>query len=198
MAASKRIPLTDIQKRQVYMSLASRSMWKTGLEFGFEKYYPTAKAINQAVKMVKLEVESDPEKYAITPDLIETVRSAMASRMKDPKAGNSLANIGVKSVLGRVAGEEYKELDDKDLVLNANKKSWILINRKLDRILKSGKKIDDLSLGYLTSLVDKVFDKARIVKGEATENIAIRSKIDININPQQALEEVIKRRYGSS
>ena len=180
-----KIPLNDIKKKLIYQSLANKSFYDTGIEFGFDKYYPNKLALTQAVMRIRKEVVLDPIKFAVSNDVVEMVEAALKDRFQNPASTKIM-----------ISGAEINldELDEKALVLRGKKAAWLLLNKKLNMLARSPKELGKTNLAALANVAGIAFDKGQIVKGEATENIAIRAKIDQNIDPLDALSEVMKRR----
>jgi hypothetical protein len=82
--------------------------------------------------------------------------------------------------------------------LRGKRVAWLLLNKKLNLAAKNKKELDKIPAVSLAQIASTVFDKAQIVNGEATENIALRAKIDDNITPEVALEEILKRRLAET
>ena len=59
---------------------------------------------------------------------------------------------------------------------------------------KSRKALNQQSLPALTTAFAILFDKSQIIKGEATEHVAVMGKIDSDIKPEQAIDMVLKMR----
>jgi hypothetical protein len=184
-----KIKLDDIQKRQVFMKLSQKSYLDVGMEFGFDKYYPNKLALRQAVRRIFEEVSKDPEKFSIGKDALELVKTNIYDRYQNP----------IPQKISMAGGEEIDlaKLDEKELVLRGKKVAWLLLNKKMNMAVKNSKELGKVSLGTLASVAGIVFDKAQIVRGEATENIALRAKIDENISPTDALSEILKRRENN-
>lgn len=176
--------LTDVQKRSVFKSLANKSQHATGLEFGFDKHYKSNTAIVNAVNKVYRQVKENPERYAVSPELVDMVESGMQTR-------RTLGNAANETGLATVAEQAYENLDTKSLVISAKKKSWIILNKMLDKTLKSRKALNKESMMAIAKIAGITFDKGQIVQGEATEHIALRAKIDPTMSVEEMLQQMI-------
>lgn len=178
--------LTQEQEAEIFRHLAYKSAYETGLEFELDKTYTDAKAVRNAVTNVYLKVKKNPAKWGVTEDVLKLVADAMANRQL-VQTRNNLP----------MAEKEIEQGDIKVLVTGVRDKTWRLIDRKLQRASKSNKKLDAIGLRELGTLAGIAFDKAQIISGQATENIALMGKIEGNINPQDALDLVLKMREAT-
>jgi hypothetical protein len=179
-------PLTDIQKGLLFKKLAGSTLVEAGLSFGLDKYYDSKIAIKNAVQRYYGQVLTDPDKYGVSDEIAKMVQDSMYERYMNPVSNK---------VQVRGTGEfDLEHLDEKNLVLRGKKMSWLLLNKKLNAAAKSKKELDKVSIPALASVAGITFDKAQIVNGEATENIALRAKIDENISVDDAINEILKRR----
>lgn len=174
------------QEADIFRHLAYKSAYETGLEFGLDKTYKDAKAIRNAVTNIYNKVKKNPARYHVTEDVMKLVQAAMANRALT----TTRQNISV-------AEKEIDAGDIKQVVTGVRDKTWRLIDRKLTRMSKSNKKLDQIGLRELGTLAGIAFDKAQIISGQATENIALMGKIESNINPAEALDLVLKMREAT-
>lgn len=153
------------------------------MEFGIDKYHKSSNAIRAQVNKVYREVKETPEKYAISPEVLKMVEDGMASRtMGRPKALEAI---------------QVEKVSEKELVVGAGRKAWLLLNRKLDVLAKDKKAFNEESLMNIAKMAGITFDKSQIVKGEATEHISLKAQIDQNITPEQALEQLLRFREAN-
>lgn len=174
--------LTLVEKRGVFKELANKSQYQVGVEFGFDKWVDNSLKVVNLVNKVYREVKENPDKFAINNEVVEIVEKGMQSRK----------HLGPYSSLQ--ATKEPKDIELKNLVLGASKKSWVLLNQKLDYIARNRKAFKNESLLALAKMAGISFDKAQIMKGEATEHISIKAKIDENISSTEALNHLLKIR----
>lgn len=174
------------READIFRHLAYKSAYETGLEFELDKIYTDAKAIRNAVNNVYAKVKKNPERWAIAPEVLSLVADAMANRqLSQTRQAMPLAE------------KEIEGGDIKHLVTGVRDKTWRLIDRKLQRASKSNKKLDAIGLRELGTLAGIAFDKAQIISGQATENIAMMGKIEGNINPADALSLILKMREAN-
>lgn len=174
------------QETEIFRHLAYKSVYETGLEFGFDKTCKDAKAVRNAVTNIYNKVKKNPTKYGVTDDVMKLVQDAMANRALSTTR-NQIT----------IAEKEIETGDIKNVVTGVRDKTWRLIDRKLSRMSKSNKRLDNVGLRELGTLAGIAFDKAQIISGQATENIAHYAKIEGNINPKEALDLILKMREAT-
>lgn len=178
--------MTDEESAEIFKNMAYQSSYETGLKFGFEKHYKDAKSIRNAVNNIYQRVSKNPERFGISQDVMKIVKDAMANR----------ALVRISNNIPK-AEAEIDSKDIKNTLSGVRDKAWMLIDRKLTRASKSNKRLDDISLQQLGTIAGIAFDKSQILSGQATENIAVMGKIEGNINPQDALDLVLRMREAN-
>lgn len=175
--------LSKEQEFELYKTLAYKSSLEVGLQFEFDKTYKDNLAIRNAVMNIYRKVRDRAEEYGATPELVQTVKNAMAHR-------------GLVSSRKEVskAETEIDSQDIKHLATGIRDKAFRLIDRKLTRVGKSKKALDAVSFRDLGTIAGIAFDKSQILMGQATENIAVMGKIEGNIDPKEAIDLVLKTR----
>lgn len=174
---------TDLQKRQIFKALANKSIHAVGLEFGLDKHYDTKTKITNVIYTIYKEVKASPEKFGLNTEVVQMVEKGIEER----KAKRGSALLTQESTV-------VDPLDEKGLVVGAKKKVWVLLNAKLDYLGKNRAAFRNESLMSLAKVAGIVFDKAQLVEGNATENIAIRAKVDPNMSSEEALSQLMKLR----
>lgn len=182
--------LTPEKKCDIFRMLGSKSIVETGLEFGFDKHYKNTTAVKNAVYKIYKQVSQEPEKFPISPDVVEFVKGIMQNR-----------SITVKKVTDAPTLAESNESllnqDFKDILIQGRRKAFTLLNKKMERIGSSKKKLDEVNISSLAQVFGILFDKAQIITGESTENIAVLAKIDKDMTPEEALQAVLKSRENN-
>lgn len=181
--------LDAIKKGSLFKMLASKTLYEVGLEYGFDKKYKDSKAVKGAVYRIYQEVKKDPAKYYVQPETVELVTTSMTTRLSSP-----VIVKGGAASLREKNDELINKTDIKSLVISGRNKAYSLISHKMDRLGASKKKLDAVSVGELAKVFGILFDKAQIIQGEATEHVAIMAKVSKDMNPEQALETVLKMR----
>ena len=177
------------KEAEIFKQLAYKSTAEVGLEYNFDKVYPTKVAIRNAVCAIRTKVKTHPDNYTefgITPEVQDLVTAAAETRNVAPahkrQALKQLEiDLDPKMVLGKILG-----------------KTLALVDRKLDIVTKSRKKLEATSFKELGVIAGIAFDKRQILLGEATQNIAVMAKIDINVSPEEALRMVSEMREVNS
>lgn len=172
---------------QIFKALGQKSALQVGLQFGFDKVYKDNRSIRNAVQSIYNKIKNNSEEYGVNQEIVEMVETSMAER-KHAVVGSQEPSLAEK---------EEESLDFKEMVTNIRDKSFGLISKKLDMVSSSKKKLDALSFKELGVIAGIAFDKTQILKGEATEHIAVAAKISENITPEQAIEIALNNREAT-
>ena len=172
---------TDTEKRAMFKALASKSYYNVGIDFGLDKHLDSRLRIINAVSAVYREVLNDPNRFAVPQETIELVQHGLEGRKG-------------KGVEGAVDDKTLEELDLGKLVLGARTKAWVLLNRKLDYLMRNKKAFRNESIQKLAWVSGLSFDKAQIQQGNATEHIAVLAKVKDGITVQEAMQALLKNR----
>ena len=176
--------LSNIQKGKLFEALAGKSQYEVGIEFGLgDKFNNNVKLLNYVQSVVK-EVREDPKKFDISKDVLRLVERGMENR--------KLSGKGKPREL-----EVTGKLDAKDLVLTIRNKALVLLNKKLDYLAKHPRAFRGESIMQIAKVAGIAFDKAQIVKGEATEHIMLKAKIDDRITSEEAVTQLLKFREST-
>lgn len=177
--------LTPEKKGAIFRMLASKPMYQTALEFEFDKHYKDSRAVRNAVYKIYQDVKKEPDKYFVSQDVVDLVVQAIQERGKTVPAGTQSL---------REKSDAIQTQDIKEVVQTGRKKAYILLNSKMDRIASSKKRLDETSITALAQVFGIIFDKAQILNGEATENVAIHAKLDKDMKPEDAIAMVLQMR----
>jgi len=176
--------LTDETKGKMYKALASKSYAEVAVDFKIDVHYSSAAGYRNAVYRIAKEVENDPEKFGVTPDVVEIVKTSAEDRKSNPQA-----NLTNPDETGLVDFSNITEV-----TLTTRNKVGELIHKKLDYLTHNKKALEKVNLVQLTTAFGTLFDKARILQGEATENIAVKAKITKDMDPDEALDQLLNMR----
>lgn len=168
----------------IFKTLSTKTLYETGIAFGLDKHYKDSRAVTNAVYNIYRKVIAHPERYAVQPETVLIVKGVVSER--------AVSKTTTSTLREKLDSEENP--DFKELVLSGRKKAFKLLNMKMDRVMKSGKAIDEVGITALAQTFGILFDKAQIVSGEATENIAVLAKIDKNMSSEDALAAILKMR----
>ena len=178
------INLTDVQKSSLFKSLATKTFYDVGIEYGFDKHYKTPASIKTAVYTLYRRVLAEPEKYSVHPEVLSLVSKAIQERGILKSAPN----------LKPTMAEQGDLSDIKALLLSNRDVASRLIHKKL-RVLDTSKKaLKGESIVSLGKIFGILFDKAQIIQGQATEHILQLSHINVDMSPSEAIDAVIKMR----
>lgn len=172
------------RKAEIFKTLAHTTTYETGLKFGFDKVYKDRKAISNAISKIYRDVKHDPVKFGVEIETAKVVEEAVSNR----------AVTKGRSVISQADREEIQKEDIKSIVTSVRNKSFLLLDAKLDMLAKSKKKLSQVPFQQLGTIAGIAFDKTRLLSGEATEHILQYSKIDKNMDPEEALNMVIAQR----
>lgn len=179
--------LTPEKKHALFKLMADHTLYETGVALGMDKHYKNTSSLKQAVRKHYVEVRENPAEFGITQETVDLITKIVSSRQ----------TTTFKGADNRTIAERKAELANKDiteLVLTGRTKAMSLVHRKLDMIDKSTKELKSTSLQALTTAAAILFDKGQIVQGQATENIAVLSKVADDMTPDEALDMILKTR----
>lgn len=152
-----------------------------GLEFGFDKHLTKPTQVINAVNKIYREVKENPKAFYISQEVLELVEKGILDRRTKK---NELLNPPM----------DPGKINEKDLIVGVKNKAWTLLDQKLNYLFKNKKAFRNESVISLAKIAGIAFDKSQIMKGEATEHIALRAKIDDNISSQDAVTQLLKFR----
>ena len=179
--------LTPAKKAGIFRKLAEKSIYETGIHFEFDKIYKSNASIRNSVYKIYQEVCQDPAKFSLSQETVDLVVDVVKNRN------------GVASRVPTVKEQTSEKIDFKDLAIKGRNKALKLAHAKMDRISSSKKKLDAVSVGELAKVYGIFFDKAQIIRGEATEHVAVLSRnIKDGMTPEEALNMVLKMREANN
>ena len=184
-------PLSNKQKKEVVYDLEKLTYWQVAMKSGIDKYYKRKNSAIDFIRKVYLDVKSRPQSFGISQEKLEAVQKALDSRNLRLQRGEIMIK---PNQTPEVPKDDLTTLDTKALVTRAKKSSWVLLNKKLDMIDKSPKALKMVQVGTLAQVAGIVFDKGQIAKGEATEHVLLRAKIDDSLTNEQKLELILSQR----
>lgn len=176
----------------MFKMLATKSSYETGLAFELDKHYKNAQTVGSTVIRIFNEVKNNPDKFLISADTVELVTKAVEARSALTRKGEARTTLREKL-------DETKNKTFEELVLDNSAKAWQLLALRLDDGLSSRKKREKISLGEAAKVAGIMFDKKQLTEGKATEHVSLMSKVDTTLNPEQAMDLVLKmREYNSA
>jgi len=168
-------------KVELFKSLASQPLYEVGVAYNMDRFYKNKVAIKNAVYKIYNDIRHKPEDYGLAIETVNLVVDAVQNRSAAPSTSLQVDNT---------------KLETKELLGNIQGKTLRLLDRRLDLLSKSKKKLESVSLTQLGTLAGIIFDKNQIIKGEATQHVAVHAKIDKDMSPDQLIEFVQKTREG--
>lgn len=178
--------LDENKKYGVFKALATKTFEQVGYEFGFDKHYKDSVGMKNAVHRVYMEVKTDPERFAVDKGVYDLVLNAVAERSS--RRGRTAIDASL-----REANLLAKE-DTKALLTNTRNDVLSVIYAKVKTIAASKKKLDAVPLGTLAQTFGILFDKAQILQGEATENVAVLAKVKDNLPADELLKIILSQK----
>lgn len=183
--------LTDQEKKVLVKDLVANSFNQAGINAGMDKHYKNRGSLVSAVRKIYNEVKMNPEQFSVSQDIIDLIEKNLKERQ----------SIMVGKTNDSIIQKEKKELSKmtvQELVNENSKKSAILLHKKLDMIGKSKRELSSVGLGTLVTAYGITFDKARLIVGESTENIAVLAKIKTeDMTPEQMMDIMLKKREAN-
>lgn len=177
--------IPDKTKGEMYKALANRSYAQVGVEFKIDVHYKNQDGYRNAVFRIKKEVEQNPEKYGVTPEVVEIVKKSAEERRANPHAGD-IIEADTSALL------DFS--DTKAVTIGGRNKAAQLLHKKMDMINSSKKLLEKENLVSLAKVFGIFFDKAQILQGEATEHIQMKAKITKDMTPDEALDQLLNMR----
>ena len=135
------------------------------------------------VNKVYRDVKEEPKTYGISQDVIDLVEKSMIDR----RTKKEMIQIP----------PDIRHIDDRDLIVGVKNKAWLLLDQKLNYLIKNRKAFRNESVMALAKIAGIAFDKTQIMKGEATEHIALKAHIKDDTTSSEALNQLlsIRERY---
>lgn len=175
--------LTDEQMGQLYLSLKTKTFMQASIDIGLGKHYSTGSLVPTSQKIAAM-VRLDPAKYGLKPEKLLEVDYAIRER--------NVRTTSKETALEKNLAEENQSF--KNILEDTRMGLLDIVSRKVKRLGRSNKKIDEANLGTLVTSLAILIDKTQLIRGEATENVAVLAKIDQNISPEAALDMILKMR----
>lgn len=186
--------LNDQAKKKIFQDLSRMGRYQAAVHAGLDKKVKRGdkRTLERIISKVVAEVRADPKRFEIGNDMLEIVDRAMEERrvggpgpMRDPR-----------KFLPATPEEDMslEEMPVKMLVTRANRGAWFLVNKKLEKLVKTPSLLSKVSLDTLVRTAGISFDKSQIVKGEATQHIALKAKVDVNVSPEEKLQMILQIR----
>lgn len=176
------------EARRIFLATREKPHIQVAYDFGLDRFYSTESSMMSKMSKTIRMVLDNPEEYDITQSDIISVEEATRQRSilkrSDPMSGLSV--------------RQKNELETKsivDTVTSARDLATGLLFRKLKQLDASKGMLKKESMVNLAKVAGILIDKGQILRGEATQNIAVLSKhIRSDMSAEDALSAIIKER----
>jgi hypothetical protein len=175
--------LIEGEAGRIFLHLEDKNHLEVAYLFGMDRYFSTESSMRSAVTRAYNLVLENPSKYDILPEKAGYIQGLVSSRgivKKDPETVRE--------------ENELKKLDITGMILSTRDLAAGLVRRKLDYLDKHPKALQEEKLKDLGWLLGVLFDKGQIIRGEATEHIAVMSSLPEHMNPDEALKAILQMR----
>lgn len=182
--------LTKKDKLKIFNDAAKYSYLDVGRVNDLEEWYSSDASMRAAVGRIVRDVGEHPESYGISSDKVKMVKEIIDERKQSGK--NQAAKVYEKKKV-----EAYMDKPIEEIVTSNRNKLSAIMNKKADMLLKDEKQLKETSLSQLSTAFGVMFDKGQILRGEATEHIAFQGNISQDMDPNEAIEAVVKMRESN-
>ena len=94
-------------------------------------------------------------------------------------------------------GQEVREIETEDMVSMAKQTrnlSLGVLENALVHLMSDPEKLAKTNIATLATVFGIMYDKTQLMQGLSTQNIAINAKVDVNMNSDEAIQELNKMR----
>jgi hypothetical protein len=179
--------LSDREKVRIFNEAAKNSYLEVGYNNDLDEYYSSDASIRTTVGRIVREVSDHPSSYNISEDKAKMVKELIEGRKKSGRT-DSVKNYSKKKV------QQHMEKPLQEIVEGNRDMLSAVMHKKLRSLLKNNSELKDTSLSQISGAFSVMFDKSQIMLGKATENIAIQGNIDKDMEPEDAIDTVVKMR----
>lgn len=131
-----------------------------------------------------------PNAEALEPEEVERQKHAEKQRRQ-------MQRIRGKEPTEKLRSQEIRAMKTEEMVDLAKGTRDLTLNilgQKLQSILSDEEQMKKVNLATLATVFGIMYDKTQLMQGLSTHNIAVNAKIDVNMNSDQAIEELNKMR----
>lgn len=166
----------------IFLAMENAGNIEVAYKFGLDRYFNTEPSMRSAVTRAYNLVLENPLEYEITTEKAAYIQGIVTSRqiMRKPETLRE--------------AKEIEEMDISKMVLNTRNMTASLIQRKLEYLDEHPRALQEESLANLVKVFTGLFDKGQIIQGAATEHIAVMSKIDNRLSPEEAMKAIMQMR----
>ena len=183
--------LSPEKYKEFYKLLVTHNYAEAASQIGMDAYYQGASLRTAGYQIMKdITEQGGPKSIGIDEELAEMVEQSIESRKvfkgRKPEAPTQELEFTPTDMLDPT--------DSKQVVVGGRNKAAMLLHKKFDMINKNPKMLKETSLSQLGTVFGILFDKSQIIQGQATENIAVMSKISDDMSPEDTLNAILKDR----
>jgi len=94
-------------------------------------------------------------------------------------------------------GQEVREIETEDMISMAKQTrnlSLGVLENALVNLMQDPEKLAKTNIATLATVFGIMYDKTQLMQGLSTQNIAVNAKVDINMNSDEAIQELNKIR----
>lgn len=149
-----------------------------------------SKKINRSKEIKKGDPIIVPNAEDMTKEEIERYKhNERMRRYMARRKGKEVMERQKKQEIRKMSQEEMveKTKDTRNLAIEA-------IQTKLQDINSDPEELKKINLGTLATVFGILYDKTQLMDGLATENIAVKAQIDVNMGSDKAIEELNRMR----
>lgn len=173
---------------KMYLDLKDMTYLEVGYKYGLDRFYASENSMKGAVGKCIQFVLENPNRYEISNEKILEVEAATRKRSAVAVQAERGTTVREKRDLGKIKGIN-------DLVTNARDLAAELVLTKLRQLNGSKSALKKESIVSLAKVMGILVDKGQILRGEATQNIAVLSRhIKSDISPEEAIKAIIETR----
>jgi hypothetical protein len=176
--------LIEAEAGRIFLALEEKSYIQVAYEFGLDRYLANEASMKSAITRAYNLVLGDSEKYGVPRERAAFIHGVVASR--------NIKNRGTPETIREET--EIKALDMSSMLLGARDLAMSLVQKKLQYLDKNPKALKEEKLKDLGWIVGVLFDKGQVIQGQATEHIAVLSKVEGNMSPEDAMKALLQMR----
>jgi hypothetical protein len=168
---------------RIFLQLENHNHLEVAYLFGLDRYFTSESSMRSAITRAYNLVLADPMKYDVAPEKAGFIQGLVSSRGIVKRNPESIREEN-----------ELKQMDITGMILSTRDLAAGLVRRKLDYLDKHPKALQEEKLKDLGWILGVLFDKGQIIRGEATEHIAVMSSLPEHMNPDEALKAILQMR----
>lgn len=167
---------------KIFLQMEDKGNIEVAYLFGLDRYFSTESSMRSAVTRAYNLVLENPIGFNVPTEKAAYIQGIVTSRqiMRKPETLRE--------------AKEIEEMDISKVVLTTRNLTAKLIQTKLEYLDEHPRALQEESLANLVKVFSGLFDKGQIIQGAATEHIAVMSKIDDRMSPEEAMKAIMQMR----